>query len=43
MAVTSVFFNADKTENMWFGIEKDTTIATYELKIDAKYVQNLDI
>lgn len=26
---------------MWFGIEKDTTIATYELKIDAKYVQNL--
>lgn len=35
------FFNADKTENMWFGIEKDTTIATYELKIDAKYVQNL--
>lgn len=35
------FFNADKTENMWFGIEKDTTVATYELKIDAKYVQNL--
>lgn len=35
------FFNADKTENMWFGIEKDTTMATYELKIDAKYVQNL--
>lgn len=35
------FFNADKTENMWFGIEKDTTIATYELRIDAKYAQNL--
>lgn len=35
------FFNADKTENMWFGVEKDTTMATYELKIDAKYVQNL--
>lgn len=35
------FFNADKTENMWFRIEKDTTIATYELRIDAKYAQNL--
>lgn len=35
------FFNADKTENMWFGIEKDTTMATYELRIDAKYAQNL--
>lgn len=35
------FFNADKTENMWFGVEKDTTMATYGLKIDAKYVQNL--
>ena len=35
------FFNADKTENMWFGIEKDTTMTIYELKIDAKYVQNL--
>lgn len=35
------FFNADKTENMWCGIEKDTTMATYELRIDAKYAQNL--
>lgn len=35
------FFNADKTENMWFRIEKDTTMTIYELKIDAKYVQNL--
>lgn len=35
------FFNADKTENMWFGAEKDTTMSIYELKIDAKYVQNL--
>lgn len=35
------FFNADKTENMWFGVEKDTTMSIYELKIDAKYVQNL--
>lgn len=34
------FFNADKTENMWFGVEKDTTMSIYELKIDAKYVQN---
>ena len=35
------FFNADKTENMWFGIDKGVTIATTILKIDAKYVQNL--
>lgn len=35
------FFNADKTENMWFGVDKDTTMSIYELKIDAKYVQNL--
>ncbi len=34
------FFNADKTENVWFGIEKDTTVATGTLTIDAKYVQN---
>lgn len=26
---------------MWFRIEKDTTMSIYELKIDAKYVQNL--
>jgi hypothetical protein len=35
------FFNADKTENMWFGIDKGVTVATTTLKIDAKYVQNL--
>lgn len=35
------FFNADKTENMWLGIDKDTTITTGTLRIDAKYVQNL--
>lgn len=35
------FFNADKTENMWFGIDQGVTIATTILKIDAKYVQNL--
>lgn len=34
------FFNADKTENMWFAVEKDTTFATSTLTIDAKYVQN---
>lgn len=35
------FFNADKTESMWLGIDKDTTITTGTLRIDAKYVQNL--
>ena len=35
------FFNADKTENMWFGIDQGVTIATTILKIDAKYVQSL--
>ena len=35
------FFNADKTENMWFGIDQGVTIATTILRIDAKYVQNL--
>ena len=35
------FFNADKTEDMWFGIDKDTTVMTATLNIDAKYVQNL--
>lgn len=35
------FFNADKTESMWLGIDKGTTITTGTLRIDAKYVQNL--
>lgn len=35
------FFNVDKTESMWLGIDKDTTITTGTLRIDAKYVQNL--
>lgn len=35
------FFNADKTETMLLGIDKDTTISTRTLTIDAKYVQNL--
>ena len=35
------FFNADKTEDMWFGIDNDTTVMTATLNIDAKYVQNL--
>lgn len=35
------FFNADKTESMWFGIDKDTTMSTNILNIDAKYAQNL--
>ena len=35
------FFNADKTENMWFGLDKSATVATSTLRIDAKYVQNL--
>lgn len=35
------FFNADKTEDMWFGIDQGVTIATTILRIDAKYVQNL--
>jgi hypothetical protein len=35
------FFNADKTENMWFGLDKGATVLTSTLKIDAKYVQNL--
>lgn len=34
------FFNEDKTKEMWLGIEKDTTMATGTLTIDAKYVQN---
>lgn len=35
------FFNADKTESMWFGLDKSATVATSTLRIDAKYVQNL--
>lgn len=35
------FFNEDKTKDMWLGIDKDTTMATGILTIDAKYVQNL--
>lgn len=35
------FFNEDKTKDMWLGIDKDTTMATGTLTIDAKYVQNL--
>ena len=36
-----LFFNADKTKSEWFGLDKDTTISTRTLAIDAKYVQNL--
>lgn len=35
------FFNEDKTENMWFGIDSSTTSNRMSLTIDAKYVQNL--
>lgn len=35
------FFNEDKTESMWFGVDSGTTSARVILKIDAKYVQNL--
>lgn len=35
------FFSADKTEDMWFGIDEGSTIVTTTLKIDAKYVQYL--
>lgn len=35
------FFNEDKTENMWFGIDKGTTSKVLPLSINAKYVQNL--
>lgn len=35
------FFNADKTENMWFGIDKGVTVATTISEFDVKYVQNL--
>lgn len=36
-----LFFNADKTKREWFGPDKDATISTRTLTIDAKYVQNL--
>ena len=36
-----LFFNADKTKSEWFELDKDTTISTRTLTIDAKYVQNL--
>lgn len=35
------FFNEDKTESMWFGIDSGTTSMRTTLTIDAKYVQNL--
>ena len=41
VVVTSIFFNEDKTKDMWLGIDKDTTMATGTLTINAKYVQNL--
>lgn len=35
------FFNEDKTESMWFGLDSGTTSKTLPLTINAKYVQNL--
>ena len=35
------FFNEDKTESMWLGIDSGTTSNRMTLIIDAKYVQNL--
>lgn len=35
------FFNEDKTESMWFGVDSGITSARVTLTIDAKYVQNL--
>lgn len=35
------FFNEDKTESMWFGVDSGTTSMRVTLTIDAKYVQNL--
>ena len=35
------FFNEDKTESMWLGIDSGTTSKRMTLTIDAKYVQNL--
>ena len=33
------FFNADKTEDMWFSIDEGKVTSTGTLRIDAKYVQ----
>lgn len=35
------FYNEDKTQDMWFAVDKNTTSKTITLSIDAKYVQNL--
>lgn len=35
------FYNEDKTQDVWFGVDKNTTSGTITLSIDAKYVQNL--
>lgn len=35
------FFNEDKTEDMWFGVDSGATSVRMPLTIDAKYVQNL--
>ena len=35
------FFNEDKTESMWLGIDSGATSKRMSLTIDAKYVQNL--
>ena len=35
------FYNEDKTQDMWFGVDKNTTSNSVLLTIDAKYVQNL--
>lgn len=35
------FFNEDKTENMWFGVDAGDTSKVSTLSINAKYVQNL--
>ena len=37
------FFNEDKTEDVWFGVDPGTTSGKTSLTIDAKYVQNLII
>lgn len=35
------FFNEDKTESMWFGVDRNATSRIQTLTINAKYVQNL--
>lgn len=37
------FFNEDKTENMWFGVDAGDTSKVLTLSINAKYVQNLTV